>query len=578
MSTSVNILETRGIGVPEAIAALNETPPGTLVVFAGAGISVASPACCPTFDGLLEEILSAATAVYSEVSELADRVRKTKKSIKPELFFQILHRNMGTGILGCLDTLLLGGPNANHRALARLGCQGAMHGIITTNFDIYTEEALNDVGCKYEMYFNSAPTSPLLGGTTPRRPRTLYVVKPHGSLHEASSITITLRQAGRQLSTRLDAFLRNVLRDYTLLVIGYSGNDDDIFPLLKSCAGAAHRVFWTLYEDRKTLDEQPNVQDFARACATCKLVLTGKMDLLPLIKTESDCEHKTEMSRSQQIKDHRNQRLSEWASRFSPNAWANSFCELLLLLGNGEKDVADLVAKRAGDIVYHGDEDQLLVANALRNNGLAQIAGGHAQSGRNFLSDALQRYLALGRPREIVEVAVMMVENAQPGLPFEEDKDPLTFSSRFVQDDYSQGLLSFATGLELLRESKFVAAERCLLIAGGYALEAGDTMTLSKSVTALQSLYANPAPYRCEPSWRKQLPILQSTLSALGTPRSSNQNEILGLFQDGARRHKRLLLKLETIKYIGITFVCWVIAVAIGRSPVGAIKRDQFYP
>jgi hypothetical protein len=94
----------------------------------------------------------------------------------------------------------------------------------------------------------------------------------------------------------------------------------------------------------------------------------------------------------------------------------------------------------------------------------------------------------------------------------------------------------------------------------------------SRHAEEMEKLYANPAQYLCPTRLWQQLPILRDTLDAFGTPRSSGQTEILRLLQAAVRMNKWLFFKLEVAKCLGLTSLCWLVALAIWRSPVGAIK------
>jgi len=483
-------------------------------------------------------------------------------------------------MLGCLDTFLFGQPNVNHEAIAKLASEGRTGLILTTNFDTFIEDALGETNCKYETYLNSAPERPFPVDGKSGKHQLPPLVKPHGSLQEAASIIVTLRQAGRQLSSGLTDLLKHTLSSCIVLVIGYSGNDDDIFPVLDSSAKSAKSVYWYLRSDGKTLKDEPNVATFAEHCPNCKLVKAGGKDLLPLLTTARLAGEGLAVTK---INERRTQRLAQWATGFSSSAWTNSLCELLLLVGpedgspedsvKGDREWQEtlgLVAHRSQRIVYLGKDQPWIIARALRNCGIALLTQGQREKGARKLTAALEQYMLLGRPREIVEMATAIVETRD--TPVKEEDDPITMASRFVQDDYSQGLFGLATGLDLLRGSKFVGAEKFLLIAAGYALKAGDTVTLRKVVFALEKLYLNPAAYKCEVTWRQQLPMLRTKLDAFGTADSTEHHEILAPFLNMAKEHKQLLMRLEAAACIGITVVFYLLALAIWRSPVGAIK------
>src|SRR5690348_12296741 len=107
---------------------------GDLVVFAGAGISIPSPTCGPTFDKLAEHVASK-TGSPRAASEPADvylgRVADDGKPVH-----EIVAAYIGQ---------LCKEPNALHRDILRLFLHAHDVRVVTTNFDTMLSQAASDV-------------------------------------------------------------------------------------------------------------------------------------------------------------------------------------------------------------------------------------------------------------------------------------------------------------------------------------------------------------------------------------------------------------------------------------------------
>ena len=193
-----------GIDYPdEVIRALLER---RLVVFAGAGVSMACPSHLPSFRGLIEQF-----------EHLSGRRQG-------ESYDQYLGRNdieHGVNVHGVVEKILNQGvplPNSNHLNLLRLF--GSAHDVrlVTTNFDSMFEQACGPLGWGVESF-----TAPLLPSATDFR----GIVHLHGSLEDTSRMVLTDTDLGRAyLSEGWAArFLSELVRRYTVLFVGYSSND-----------------------------------------------------------------------------------------------------------------------------------------------------------------------------------------------------------------------------------------------------------------------------------------------------------------------------------------------------------------
>lgn len=128
-------------------------------------------------------------------------------------------------------------PNGCHEVIASLLSSGALHHAITTNFDELVEAVSErDIG-------SSVPGE--CGDT--RVPERGALYKIHGTVSSAESMQVTLEDVQRGLSAPRRAVLADTCRTYALLVMGYSGNDDDIMECVVE--HARYPIIWILRPD-----------------------------------------------------------------------------------------------------------------------------------------------------------------------------------------------------------------------------------------------------------------------------------------------------------------------------------------
>ena len=195
-----------GIDYPdEVIRALLER---RLVVFAGSGVSMACPSHLPNFDGLIKEF-----------EHQTGRCR-----LDGESYDQYLGRNdieHGVNVHGVVKQWLNQGvprPNPNHLNLLRLFGSADDVRLVTTNFDHMFEQACGPIGWSVESF-----TAPLLPTATDFK----GIVHLHGSLEDPERMVLTDTDLGRAYLSEgwASRFLSELVRQYTVLFVGYSSRD-----------------------------------------------------------------------------------------------------------------------------------------------------------------------------------------------------------------------------------------------------------------------------------------------------------------------------------------------------------------
>jgi len=195
--------------------ALRQARDGRLSLLAGAGVSMVPPTC----------LASAMQLKRLAVSSLCDtpglRLYRRKVMLSPrfdslvlEILFQRFYESFGSRLFSFFDVLADAEPNLVHTVVAELQQKFAIP-VVTTNFDTLVERQQE---------------SP--------RP----VLHLHGELGDREQMVVRINQVGKGLPTGLVRNAGRCIRGRVLLVLGYSGSDEDVRVLLRRCRPA--RVLW----------------------------------------------------------------------------------------------------------------------------------------------------------------------------------------------------------------------------------------------------------------------------------------------------------------------------------------------
>lgn len=219
-------------------------------MLAGAGISIEEPSGIPAAWGLLELLLKWVTPDGAACAELARRMTPGSQFnpyhfLRFEGFIQAV-AEIDPNIFYYLEsTQTFGGPNLNHRLLARMALAGAT--VVTTNFDTRIEQA---AGAELLPTFvlsskRKAPNSDdrlvKVHGSFPwRRGRN---VTPHATLTQIGKLGL-----GFERFPTFQDWYRQTTTGKHLVVIGYSASDSfDVVPLIENFSDV-ETVTWFSYE------------------------------------------------------------------------------------------------------------------------------------------------------------------------------------------------------------------------------------------------------------------------------------------------------------------------------------------
>lgn len=215
---------------------------------AGAGISVEEPSGIPAAWGILESLLKWVAPDAKVRAKLSQRMTPDSRFnpyhfLRFEGFIQAIAQ-LDPNIFYYLEsTQSYGGPNLNHRLLARMALGGAT--VLTTNFDTRIEQAAGH-----------APLPTFVLSSRRRAPGPDdRLVKVHGSFPWKRGRNVTPRATLTQIGKlglgfeRFPAFcdwLGAVTAGKHLVVVGYSASDSfDVVPLIESYSRATSIVWFS---------------------------------------------------------------------------------------------------------------------------------------------------------------------------------------------------------------------------------------------------------------------------------------------------------------------------------------------
>lgn len=200
------------------------------VLFVGAGISINPPAGLPNWhdlrDWTLEAVASQSTNLQSllpKLTELDMIGSPGRKGMTPELVASVIS-GVCPGYFDSLNVLDEGSPNENHLSIALLAKLGLVRYIVTTNFDLFIEKALEQQQVEFAVYRTDEEFARFPLGLD-FIPQHVCLFKIHGCLSQPSSIIATVEKQAVGLSGQQLLLLKWLQRKYTFVFWGYSGWD-----------------------------------------------------------------------------------------------------------------------------------------------------------------------------------------------------------------------------------------------------------------------------------------------------------------------------------------------------------------
>ena len=217
---------------PKLLAAARDS---RLVIFAGAGISMAAPTNLPSWRDVnrivVRSLAASAAAAVGEplAAKAADLIlaRHEQEKLPPEYQAQVLAEFLHDRYFEVLRHLDSDRPNPTHLAIAWLARLGYVRAVITTNFDRVLEAAFAAVGTSLRRCFQPEDFRALASDLTrfDKKDGPCHLLKLHGSVDDPATLIDTLAQRKRGFAAPVLDCVRHLLRSYHWLFLGFSGLD-----------------------------------------------------------------------------------------------------------------------------------------------------------------------------------------------------------------------------------------------------------------------------------------------------------------------------------------------------------------
>ncbi len=216
-------------------------------VLVGAGASIKHPSNLPSFNSLQENILIELNKHFN--SMMKDHISNYIKT-KPELLLSTIWHYFNNKI-NPISGFELADYNTNHYLIAQL-CKYGLKLVITTNFDCCIEKALDDCNLDYVIFTRSPQNEQdEIELTKIINSNKILLWKPHGDAKDINSLCYTIERVSLlNNSKHLKSIYSLILEKYDLYTFGYSGYDDDLFPILydyPKSASKINKLIWNSY-------------------------------------------------------------------------------------------------------------------------------------------------------------------------------------------------------------------------------------------------------------------------------------------------------------------------------------------
>ena len=198
------------------------------IIYAGAGISIPTPTCAPSWWTLTEEILSAFFKRVPEEYGLPGDLIIKSEIWQPEIIFESFAKLFDEHLYKVFPVLDVAQSNGNHRIIARLAKHGVLKAVFTTNFDIYIEKALHDEGVEFEVIIDNDQYDQLYEQLNSQGFGSKFLLcKIHGTTERPDTIVsvASAYKSSKGFSPPKSQVLQWLMKRYPTLFLGYSGWD-----------------------------------------------------------------------------------------------------------------------------------------------------------------------------------------------------------------------------------------------------------------------------------------------------------------------------------------------------------------
>jgi hypothetical protein len=196
----------------------------TAFLFLGAGVSVAAPASAPSWWTLMSTVLEETfKAVPIEHQKVARKLATSDATRSPEEVMETYYFVLQDKLFSLFRLLKEGKPNANHRIIAKMAKAGMLQSVLTTNFDEFIEEALDDEGVSYQVICTTDEFKIFLEGGC----KGFAVLKIHGTVSRPDTIVAVANhyKGGKGFGGVKAVVTHHFMKHHPTVFLGYSGWD-----------------------------------------------------------------------------------------------------------------------------------------------------------------------------------------------------------------------------------------------------------------------------------------------------------------------------------------------------------------
>ncbi|HEX5154076.1 MAG TPA: SIR2 family protein [Parafilimonas sp.] len=204
-----------------------------IVIFAGAGCSVAAPSLLPDWKNLNNMILNTLwdkVENYNLPIDFREKIIKRIQQRRDENAFpadyqaQVMAERAGIKYFELLSAVDSDAYNAVQYYAAILAKAGIVKAVVTTNFDQNFEHAFAQYEVKYRSVFDEESFDELIIN---EGQDAIPLIKIHGCCSSPSSMIDTRKQRLKGRAKALENLLQELLRRYWFIFSGFSGQDFD---------------------------------------------------------------------------------------------------------------------------------------------------------------------------------------------------------------------------------------------------------------------------------------------------------------------------------------------------------------
>ena len=217
------------------------------IFFTGAGCSIS--AGVPSAAGLIEEITTQFPIQVKNIDHKRDKFNYGK-------YMSVLDKDERRRLL---KPHIIDNKNINwaHIALACLIQAGYVQRVLTFNFDSILSRACNLLGLHPSIY-----------DFTTANPHLYHLINDPSIVHlhgqGTGFVQLNTKEETQKHTEHLGDFIASTLNSNPSLFIGYSGNADEFFPLLKEKYSEQHRLIWAGRKENINKIEAESVKDFLK--------------------------------------------------------------------------------------------------------------------------------------------------------------------------------------------------------------------------------------------------------------------------------------------------------------------------